>query len=285
MATVYSSKWLKVSEPFPHVLHIELSRPPVNAFSVEFWSDYGRLFDSLTRDGYDVRAAVLSSALPKTFTAGIDIAEASGINGLAQGKDAARTALQTSKYLSEFQHAICAPERTPFPVIVALHGHVIGLGIDLIGPCDIRYAASNASFSIKEVDIGLAPDIGSLAFLPKITGNHSLVRELTYSARSFSANEAQTLGLISKVIDGGREEVIREALDLARLIATKSPVAVASAKHLITHSRDHAVGENLSYTTVWNSAALMTKDIGKAVARKQIPTFAALKERERLSKL
>lgn len=79
----------------------------------------------------------------------IIVAEASGISGLAEGKDAARTALQTRKYLSEFQHAICAPERSSFPVIVALHGHVIGLGIDLIGPCDIRYAASTASFSIK----------------------------------------------------------------------------------------------------------------------------------------
>lgn len=114
-------------------------------------------------------------------------------------------------------------------------------------------------FSWQEVDIGLAPDIGSLAFLPKITGNHSLVRELTYTARSFSANEAQKLGLVSKVVEGGREEVIKEALELARLIATKSPVAVASAKHLISHARDHAVDENLSYTAVWNSAALMTK--------------------------
>ena len=67
------------------------------------------------------------------------------------------------------------------------------------------------------------------------------------------------MGLVSKVVEGGREEVIKEALELARLIATKSPVAVASAKHLISHARDHAVDENLSYTAVWNSAALMTK--------------------------
>ena len=79
----------------------------------------------------------------------IVVAEASDIIGLADGKDAARTAFQTREYIFEFQHAICAPERSSFPVIVALHGHVIGLGIDLIGPCDIRYAASNASFSIK----------------------------------------------------------------------------------------------------------------------------------------
>jgi len=113
--------------------------------------------------------------------------------------------------------------------------------------------------TLQEVDFGLAPDVGSLAFLPKITGNDSLVRELTYTARPFSAIEAEKLGLLSKVVQGGRDEVVREALQIAKLIASKSPVAVASSKHLISHSRDHSVAENLSYTSVWNAAALMTK--------------------------
>jgi len=283
----YSTKWLKVSEPFPHVLHIELARPPVNAFSIEFWRAYGRLFESLTRDGYDVRVAVLSSALPKLFTAGIDLMDAAnfGDGALANGEDSARVAFQTRRAIVEFQHAINAPEKAPFPVIVALHGHVMGLGVDIIGSCDIRYAASNTLFSIKEVDIGLAPDIGSLAFLPKITGNHSLVRELTYTARPFSAIEAEKLGLVSKVVQGGRDEVVKEALDLAKLIANKSPVAVAGAKHLISHSRDHGVAENLSYTSVWNSASLMTKDIQEAIARNEVPNFEPLMVQTKLSKL
>jgi len=75
--------------------------------------------------------------------------------------------------------------------------------------------------------------------MPKITGNDSLVRELTYTARAFSAVEAEKLGLVSKVVQGGRDEVVKEALDLAKFIAGKSPVAVSSSKHLITHSRDH----------------------------------------------
>ena len=88
----YSSKWLKVSEPSPHVLLVELARfvslfdisrrseefpghmcrAPANAFNTEFWVAYGKLFDALTEDGYDVRALVLSSAFPKFFTAGLD---------------------------------------------------------------------------------------------------------------------------------------------------------------------------------------------------------------------
>lgn len=68
---------------------------------------------------------------------------------LANKGDGARVAFQMRKDLTELQNAIGAAERAPFPVIVALHGNVIGLGVDLIGSCDIRYAASNTSFIIK----------------------------------------------------------------------------------------------------------------------------------------
>ena len=93
---------------------------------------------------------------------------------------------------------------------------------------------------MQEVDIGLAPDLGTVAYITKITGNLSLARELAYTARTFTAAEAEKLGLVSKVVDGGRDQVIREALELAKTIAAKSPVAVVGAKHLINHSRDHS---------------------------------------------
>lgn len=68
----YSSKWIKVTEPYPHVLHIELARGPVNAFNVEYWKAYGKVFADLVADGFDVRVAVVSSVFPKIFTAGLD---------------------------------------------------------------------------------------------------------------------------------------------------------------------------------------------------------------------
>jgi Enoyl-CoA hydratase/isomerase len=64
-------------------------------------------------------------------------------------KDNARAFLQNRKTILALQHAVAAPERAPFPVIAAVHGHVIGLGVDLISACDIRYAASNSVFSVK----------------------------------------------------------------------------------------------------------------------------------------
>jgi len=249
----------------------------VNAFSEQFWKLYGQVFDQVNEGAEDIRAIVLSSSLPKIFTAGIELSEVGLM--IPGAPDPARRALDIRRFLLDFQRSIGAPERCRCPVIVAVHGPVIGLGIDLISYCDIRYAASDATFCIKEVDAGLAADIGTLAFLPKITGNHSLVRELSYTARPFSASEAEKLGLVSKVVEGGRDAVTRSALELAAIIASKSPLAVAGTKHLITHARDHPVAENLAYTALWNAAGLQTKDTGEGVASikaKRPPTFSKL---------
>ncbi|KAJ7689568.1 Delta2-dienoyl-CoA-isomerase [Mycena rosella] len=264
-----SSKWLSVSEPSPHVLHIELSRKPVNAFSVEFWRAYGALFDRIIEEGRDVRAAVLSSAFPKLFTAGIDLLDAEKMNkgGLtgSLGVDPARNSIAMLRDIKEFQNAIIAPERCPFPVIVAVHGLVLGLGVDIISACDIRYAAEGTQFSVMEVNVGIAADIGTLAHLPKITGNHSLMRELAYTAGMFSAADAGRLGLLSRIVPGGRAEVVDAALALAGVIASKSPVAVSGTKRILLHARDHSVAENLEYTAVWNAAALHTDDVTESL--------------------
>lgn len=91
----------------------------------------------------------------------------------------------------------------------------------------------------QEVDVGLAPDMGTLARLRHTTSNASLASELIYTAREFSADEALRLGLVSRVVMGGRDAVVGAALDLARDIVQKSPLAVAGAKHLLGHARDH----------------------------------------------
>ncbi|KAJ7023161.1 ClpP/crotonase-like domain-containing protein [Mycena alexandri] len=282
LAQNLSSKWISVSEPHPHVLHVELARQarkPVNAFSSELWAEYGALLDKITHEGRDVRALVLSSALPKLFTAGIDIADLSKTE--TDFPDGARKSLSTYHHLKEFQHAIGAPERCSFPIIAAVHGLVVGLGIDIISACDIRYAAEGTQFTIKEVDVGLAADIGTLAYLPKAVGNQSLLREVAYTSRLFSAAEAERMGLLSTVVPGGREEVIAAALKLASVIASKSPIAVSSTKRILLHSRDHSASDNLEYTAAWNSAALQTNDIPetlRATKSRSAPAFVPLRK-------
>ncbi|KAG2126438.1 Delta2-dienoyl-CoA-isomerase [Suillus cothurnatus] len=275
------SKYIKISSPVPHVLLLELNRQPVNAFSTEFLKEYGCTFDALSRHPDDIRVVVLSSAFPNVFSAGIDF---QGLMKLGAGDatDPARRAFVIRDDILDIQYAVAAPERCSIPVIAAVHGIVIGLGIDIISACDVRYAASDAKFSIKEVDVGLAADAGTLAYLQKITGNQSLARELAYTARAFSSDEAEKLGLVSRVVEGGRDAVVAAALQLAKDIASKSPVAVTGTKHLLLHARDHSVAENLQYTATWNSAALQATDLQQSVKAgmaksKESPKFLPLR--------
>ena len=81
-------------------------------------------------------------------------------------------------------------------MIACVHNACVGGGLDLISACDIRYCTTDAWFTIKEVDVGLAADIGTLQRMPKIVGNDSLLRELVYTARQFNVDEAKQLGLV-----------------------------------------------------------------------------------------
>ncbi|KAH9920527.1 ClpP/crotonase [Epithele typhae] len=249
----FSGTFVKVSSPTPYVALVELSRAPVNAFHEPFWVEMGKIFDKLGEEP-TVRAVVLASAIPKLFSAGIDF-----------------SALSLGVHLCH--RALPAPRRR------CAHGVAYGLSIDILSACDIRYAAENARFSIKEVDVGLAADIGTLARVPKVTGNASFVNELALTGRDFSAAEALQCGLVSKVVPGSRDEVVAAALATATLIASKSPVAARGTKRVLLHARDHSVEENLHYVAVWNSAMLQTQDLMdsiKAARTKSKAKFAPL---------
>eukprot|EP00750_Incisomonas_marina_P033435 INCI9870.3.p1 GENE.INCI9870.3~~INCI9870.3.p1 ORF type:complete len:246 (+),score=49.67 INCI9870.3:534-1271(+) len=138
--------------------------------------------------------------------------------------------------------------------------------------------SEDAFFSIKEVDVGLAADVGTLQRMPKVMGSHSLLRELAYTARNMLAAEALTCGFVSKVRKD-KESTVEAAVRTAALIAEKSPVAVEGTKRNLNFSRDHSVDEGLNYIATWNAAMLQTEDIRKGVtsfATKKQPSFAAV---------
>lgn len=85
------------------------------------------------------------------------------------------------------------------PVIVGIHSACVGAGVDLITAADIRYCTDDAWFQVKEIDIGMAADVGTLQRLPKVIGNQSLVRELCLTGRKFDSKEAHAAGLVSRV--------------------------------------------------------------------------------------
>lgn len=130
-------------------------------------------------------------------------------------------------------------------MICILHGISIGLAIDLSCCADVRLCAADTRLAVKEVDIGLAADIGTLSRLPKAVGSSSWVKDVCLSARFFDAAEALRQGFVSEVHES-KAAAVAAGLEKAALIAGKSPVAVQGTKELLNHARDHSVDESRS---------------------------------------
>lgn len=129
-------------------------------------------------------------------------------------------------------------------VICVLHGISIGLAIDLSTCADVRICAADTRLAVKEVDIGLAADIGTLSRLPRCVGSFSWVKDVCLSARYFDAREALAVGFVSQVHET-KAAALAAGLAMATLLASKSPVAVQGTKELLNHARDHSVDESM----------------------------------------
>lgn len=210
------------------------------------WVELSQVFNHLSQDP-SARAIVLSGAGDKAFTAGLDVKAAS--EGFLMDKktdnDPARKAAHLRRHITSFQDCISAVERCEKPVIVVMHGFSLGLAIDLSTAADVRVCARNARFAVKEVDIGIAADIGTLSRLPKVVGNFGWVKEVALSARIFGADEALRVGFVNSVYDS-KQDAVREAVGMATLMASKSPVAVQGTKEILNWSRDHSVQDGMS---------------------------------------
>jgi delta(3,5)-delta(2,4)-dienoyl-CoA isomerase len=280
VATNYNYQTLKVTSPYEFVFHVELNRPESrNAMNPKFFDELKACFAQLSFDS-DCRSVVLSGS-GKGFTSGLDLKEATAIMnpcGDSDSDDVGRKGFALRKIVEHYQTSISSVEECQKPVIACVHGHCVGGGIDLMTACDIRYCSKDAWFSVKEVDIGLAADIGTLQRFPKVVGNDSLVRELVYTARKFTSDESQRLGLVSKVTEN-EETLLKEGLELARLIASKSPIAVQGSKINLIYSRDHSVKNGLNYMVSWNASMLQSEDVMKAAMSsmaKETPSFSKL---------
>jgi len=232
--------------PSPFIAHVEIDRPEkLNAFTEPMVHSLGAIFKQLSLDP-DVRAIVLSGAGPKAFTAGLDVQAAAQSGPLstqeASGpkQDTARKAVALRRHILQFQASVSAVEECEKPVIAVLHGISYGIALDITTCCDVRYCSRDVRFSVKEVDIGLAADVGTLTRLPKAQLPMSWIKEVSLTAREFNADEALRVGLVSGVFET-REVALEKAFGLAKVMAEKSPVAVQATKEILNFSRDHSV--------------------------------------------
>lgn len=258
------------------VAHVELARPDkLNAMDKAMFAAIGDAFRALGRD--PAVRAILLSGQGRHFTAGLDLDYAA--RQFPPSDDPGRAAEARLRHIEWLQDAFGAVEQARAPVIAALHGGCVGAGVDLAAACDLRVASADAFFQIAEIDVAITADLGTLQRLGYLIPQ-GLLRELTYTGRRMGAEEAARYGLVSSV-EPGREAALAAALEIARTIAAKSPLAVAGAKRSLNHSRGRPVEEGLRDVAMWNAAALVSADLSEAIrARlaKTEPEFGPLAE-------
>lgn len=241
------------------------------------------MFGTLGSRGDDCRCVLLTGN-GRAFCAGIDVSDLSFVGDEASsGQDPARIGLSMIPKIQQLQACFTALETCPVPVVALLHGSCVGAGIDLACCADIRICSSNTVFSVREVRMGLAADVGTLQRLPKITGNSSWVNDVCLTGRNFDAEQALRVGLVSRVLNEGDLE--RQALDLCQSIAVNSPVAVVGTKKALLYTRDHTTADSLEQIIAYNALALQSEDLPQSIAaamKKQQATFPNLLAHSRL---
>jgi enoyl-CoA hydratase len=170
--------------------------------------------DRVRRDE-NVRSVVVTGAGEKAFVAGADIGEFEGRSPVDQWR--------AMKAPTIFD----AVERLPKPVIAAVNGYCLGGGMELALACDVRIASSSAKFGQPEVNLGIIPGGGGTQRLPRIVGLGAALR-LILSGEIIAADEALRLRLVEELTEPAK--LLDRATELAELMASKSPVALAAAK-------------------------------------------------------
>jgi len=244
-----------------NIAEVILDNPATsNAMGWEFWDECPRLFQELQTNN-DVRV-VLISAQGKHFSAGLDLQYAVEAFGRGEGYDAHQIEAIT-QYIEGLQDIFLAVEKLDKPVIAAIHGACIGAGLELACSADIRLCSHDAFFALKELQLGIIPDLGGLQRLQTLLPQ-GVARELTYTGRQFSASEALTWGLVNQCFDD-QQTLLQEARTLASAIAAQSPLAVKLAKRAFIDQDHQHLERRLRPMALQQAALCMQGDMSEAM--------------------
>lgn len=205
-----------------HVAHVRLNRPDKrNGLDLAMFEAIVAAGERVAADP-DVRAVVLSGE-GKVFCAGLDWQAF-----LAMGAEASRRLLDRTGPANLAQRVAWVWREVPVPVIAAIHGAALGGGLQIALGADLRYAAPDARLSVMEVHYGLVPDMGLSKTLPGLV-RADVAKELVLTGRTVSGEEAERIGLVTRVA----ADPLVAALTTAREIASRSPAAVRAGKRLL----------------------------------------------------
>ena len=234
-----------------------------NAMGPAFWSELPATMDALSSDR-SCRAVILRGE-GEHFSFGLDLkAMSADLAPALGGNNLAAERLDLLDLIARLQAAITSVASCRKPVIAAIHGWCIGGGLDLISACDVRYASSDARFSLREIRVAMVADIGSLQRLPAIIGEGH-TRELALTGMDIDATRAQRIGLVNDVFDTPAL-VLEHARKIARSMAENSPLITRGIKHVMNGAQGRTVAESLEHVALWNAAFLQSNDLGEAIA-------------------
>jgi len=214
-----------------HLAYVTLNRPKaLNAYNIRMRDELYEVLGAI-RDDTEVRVVILKGAGEKAFCAGADLTEFLS----APPPVLSRTARFERDIWKRFTEM-------PIPFIAAMHGYVLGSGIEMSLCCDVRLCSEDAQFGLPEVALGIIPAAGGSQTLPRTVGrSHAL--DMLLSGRWLKADEARRMKLVNRVLPG--QQLLIEAEKLAETIAQFDPAAVMAAKQSVIRGLDMTLADGL----------------------------------------
>jgi enoyl-CoA hydratase/carnithine racemase len=245
------------------ILLVTLNRPEVsNALNTRMGLDLVELFESLAIDLEGLRAVIITGSGDKAFCAGGDLKERNGMT------DASWQAQHVI-----FERMVRALMGCPVPLIAAVNGAAYGGGCEIAAASDFVYAATHARFALTEVTLGIMPGAGGTQNLARAVGERR-AKELILSGLPFTAAEAETWGLVNRVVEPA--DLLETTLAIARRIAANGPVAVRQAKQAIHRGMQMSVWDGLAFEIEAYNRLVPTEDRREGVRafnEKRKPVF------------
>jgi enoyl-CoA hydratase len=234
------------------IFYITIDRPRVlNALNAQTVEEIGRAFDEARRDD-SVHCVIVTGGGEKAFVAGADINELARMTPLS-GKDVS----------SKGQDVFSAIERFPKPVIAAINGFALGGGCELALACHIRIASEKAQIGLPEVTLGIIPGYGGTQRMARLLGKGKAL-ELICTGDRVNAADAERIGLVNKVVPA--DQLMSAAEEMARKIASRSPVAVRAAIEAVNSGSDMSLDDGQFLEATLFGLLCATEDMKEGMA-------------------
>lgn len=231
---------------------LTINRPQrMNAISNELTSELKKFLDEIENDD-ELRVLVITGAGDKAFVAGADI------NELVD-----RDALIGRRVSRQRQEIFSRIENLHVPAIAAINGYALGGGLELALACSIRVCSDKAQFGAPEVKLGIIPGDGGTQRLPRLVGLGRAM-EMILTGDFIDAEEAYRIGLVNKIVP--HEELMEKAMELAKKIASRPPLAVRYAKEAVNRSLEGSTVSGFALESFLHALSCTTEDKKEGVS-------------------